>query len=334
MQAHPYKRRRLRSWLRGSAYAVLGVSLLCGGGLVLSYSRKDRVFHAPAPRIAASRDSAVIARGRYLVHGPGHCADCHAAQGSKDLVDAAGWPAEGDAPLTGGYALRTFLGEMRASNLGSDSSSGLGAVPDSLLARFLRTGIDRNGRVGLPVMQYPDLSDADLIAVISYLRTLPPVTRAVPPSGYNLLGTITKAWFLAPFGSERPAPAGPPQAPTAEWGGYLANSVATCAACHTARNMKTGEYTGPRFAGGLVFRKADDPGQVLVSPNLTPDSLTGILTGWTQAQFKSRFRRGGLRAWSPMPWGPFSRMTDFDLESLYLYLLSLAPVRRENPPPR
>jgi hypothetical protein len=31
-----------------------------------------------------------------------------------------------------------------------------------------------------------------------------------------------------------------------------------------------------------------------------------------------------------MPWGPFSRMTDFDLESIYAYLHGLAPVERDN----
>jgi mono/diheme cytochrome c family protein len=320
--------------MRRVAFAVLALALLCAAGLGLAYLREDRSFRAPAPPLAASRDPAVIARGRYLVHGPGHCADCHAAPEAKPLVDAVGWAPGGDAPLSGGYALRTFLGEMRAANLTSDGATGLGAVPDSLLARFLRTGIDRNGHIGLPVMQYPDLSEADLLAVISYLRTLPPVTHRVPPSHYNALGAITKAWFLAPFAPERPAPAEPPPAPDTAWGGYLANSVATCAACHTARNMHTGEFTGPRFAGGLVFRKADDPAQVLVSPNLTPDARTGILAGWTEERFKARFRRGASRPWSPMPWGPFSRMTDFDLESLFMYLHSLPPIGKDNPPPR
>lgn len=309
-------------------YAALGLALLCAGGLGLSYLRKDRVFDAPAPPFAASRDSAVIARGRYLVHGPGHCADCHAAPDAKSVVDGGG-----EAPLSGGYVLKTFLGEMRAPNLTSDVVTGLGAVPDPLLARFFRTGIDHRGHVGLPVMQYPDLSDADLLAIVSYLRALPPVTHAVPQSAYNAMGWITKAWFLRPFAQERPAPAGPPAEPSAEWGGYLANSVATCASCHTARNMKTGEFTGPRFAGGLVLRKADDPKQVLVSPNLTPDERTGIITGWNRDLFVARFRRGNLRPWSPMPWGSFSRMTDFDLESIYLYLHSLGPVERENPAP-
>jgi hypothetical protein len=110
--------------------------------------------------------------------------------------------------------------------------------------------------------------------------------------------------------------------------------VATCSACHTARDMHTGEFTGPPFAGGLVFRKADDPAQAVISPNLTPDPRTGAITAWSRADFVARFRKGAVRAWTPMPWGPFSRMSDFDLESLYLYLRGLAPIERENPLPR
>lgn len=314
-------RRRVRLW----AAAVLAPVLAAAAFLGASYARRDRVFAAPIPEFRASGDSAVIARGRYLVHGPAHCADCHAADRDKSIVDAGG-----EATLSGGYALRTFLGEMRAPNITSDRATGIGSVSDGLLARFLRTGIDRHGRFGLPIMQYPGLSEGDLLAVVSYLRTLPPVTHAVPPSRYNPLGVITKAWFLEPFAPPAtPAPSRPAE-PTAEWGGYLANEVATCAACHTARNMKTGEFTGPPFAGGLVFRNADDPGLVAISPNLTPDPATGVMYGWSRGDFMARMRRGNLRPWSPMPWGPFGRMSDLDLESLYLYLRSLD---RAIPPP-
>lgn len=319
--------KRILKWAGSAAlFLVLAAALM----LVASYLRRDRTFDSPLPALEASRDSAVIARGRYLVHGPAHCADCHGATDAKEIVEKGG-----EAPLTGGYTLRIFLGEMRAPNLTSDSVTGIGAVSDGHLARFLRTGIDRNGRFGLPVMQYPGLSDADLRAIISYLRTLPPVTHAVPASSYNPLGVITKAWFLQPFAppSEAP-PEEQPREPSVAWGAYLANEVATCAACHTARNMKTGEFTGPPFAGGLVLRNAVDANQVTVSPNLTPDSATGIITKWSREVFVARMRAGNLRPWSPMPWGPFGRMSDLDLESLYLYLRSLAPVNRANPLPQ
>lgn len=318
----------MRSGLRRSLrFAGIGLAVLaaaCAAFLAWSYVRSGRVREAPAPRLVIVRDSAAVARGRYLVHGPGHCADCHARPGTA---------AETEPPLSGGYVLPTFLGGIIAPNITPDRATGIGAVPDSLLARFFRSGINHRGRVGLPVMRYDSLSDGDLAAILAYLRSRPPVTHEVPQSRYNPLGWITLAWFLEPFPPGEPGPEGPPPEPTAAWGGYLAKSVATCAACHTARNMKTGDFTGPPFAGGLVFSKAGDPGQVLVSPNLTPDPRTGIMAGWTREQFIARFRAGPLRPWSPMPWAPFSRMTDLDLESLYLYLRGLEPIGRDNRTP-
>lgn len=307
--------KRILKWVACALLAVVACACLA---VAAAFLLADRSFEAPASALRSTGDSDVVARGRYLVHGPAHCADCHA----KQAGDPGGEPA-----LSGGYVLKTFLGEIRSPNITSDSATGIGAVADPLLARFFRHGINRRGEIGLPVMMYADLSDSDLVAILSYLRTLPPVVHAVPPSRYNILGKITKAYFLAPFDPASDPPAAPTRAETAEYGGYLANSVSTCASCHTARNMKTGEYTGPRFAGGLVFRKADAPEIVAISPNLTPDPATGAIAGWSRSQFIARMRRGALREWSPMPWGPFSRMTDGDLGAIYLYLIALEPQR-------
>ncbi|MDB5104875.1 MAG: cytochrome [Fibrobacteres bacterium] len=310
------------AWILGGA--VLAASLL----LLWARFRSQRTFTAPDSPVAAVSDPSVIARGRYLVHGPAHCADCHAPPSEKPKVDAGE-----EAELSGGYALRTFLGVMRAPNITSDAETGIGRIGDTELARFFRHGIDHRGQVGLPVMMYAGLSDQDLTAILSYLRTVAPVRHAVAPSRYNLLGMITKAFFLEPF-DPGPAPAGPPEpGPTREYGGYLATAVANCASCHTARNMKTGEYTGPRFAGGLVFRKSDSPQRVAISPNLTPDPATGVMTGWSRERFVERMRKGSVSDWSPMPWGSFSRMTEGDLGALYLYLSALDPIHRETVPP-
>ncbi|MEO6096039.1 MAG: cytochrome C [Fibrobacteria bacterium] len=311
------------------AARILGVLLVTGSVLVAWIRvRSERTFTAPASGLSAVTDPAVIARGRYLVHGPAHCADCHAPLAQKEMVDGGR-----EADLSGGYALNTFLGEMRAPNITPDSLTGIGAVDDAALVRFFRHGIDRRGRVGLPIMMAPDLADADLVAILSYLRSTPPVRHAVPPSGYNILGRITKAFFLEPFAPDPSRPPTPPPGPTAAYGGYLAEVVANCASCHTARNMKTGEYTGPRFAGGLEFRKSDDPDQVLVSPNLTPDSATGVMAQWSLETFVARMHQGRIAPWSPMPWGPFGKMSKDDLTAVYLYLHDLDPVNRENHPP-
>lgn len=146
---------------------------------------------------------------------------------------------------------------------------------DGDLARFFRHGIDHRGQVGLPIMMFADLSEGGLAAILSFLRTLAPIRNPVAPSGYNVLGKITKAFFLKPFSPDPTVSASPEPGPTPEYGGYLAKVVANCASCHTARNMKTGEFTGPPFAGGMVFRSSESPGEVVVSPTSPPTSSRG-----------------------------------------------------------
>lgn len=318
---------RPRRPLRALVAAAAGILLLALLSAVLlaafAYHREHRRFELPYPEVRSSGDSGAIARGEYLVNGPGHCADCHAPPSEK-----AGVSRGGIAPLSGGQHLDIFLGRMRFPNITPDSATGIGLRTDAELARFFRRGIDHRGEIGLPFMMYADLSDRDLAAVLSYLRTLAPVPHDVPRSDYNLLGKITRAYFLEPFAPSRDVTAEVPPGRTAAYGEYLVNAVSNCATCHTARNMKTGDYTGPRFGGGMVFRRAGDPGQVLVSPNLTPDPETGVMADWDEAAFIRRFRSGGVREWSPMPWGPFSRIREEDLAAMFLYLRSLAPVRQ------
>jgi mono/diheme cytochrome c family protein len=317
--------RYVKPVLKGAAWFLCIVCALVTLMVAVAYLRADRKHAMAAPRIETSSDPSVIARGRYLVYGPGHCADCHAPPSQKDKVDAGL-----EADLSGGYAIKTFLGEMRASNITMDSATGIGAIDDGDLARFFRHGIDHRGRVGLPIMMFADLSETDLTAILSYLRTLAPIRNPVAPSGYNVLGKITKAFFLEPFSPDSTLAFSPEPGPTPEYGGYLAKVVANCASCHTARNMKTGEYTGPPFAGGLVFRNSGSPGEVVISPNLTPDPRTGAITGWSREKFIGRMRKGNLRDWSPMPWGPFGRMTDMDLAAIHSYLSGLEPIHRDN----
>ena len=117
--------------------------------------------------------------------------------------------------------------------------------------------------------------------------------------------------------------------PTAEYGRYIATALAGCGVCHTARNLRTGAYLSPMFAGGLAFKSRLHPNQMYVSPNLTPDPATGHVTAWSEETFVGRFRLGPLMADSPMPWGGFKRMTDIDLRALYRYLRSLPPVTHD-----
>jgi mono/diheme cytochrome c family protein len=331
--------RVFRSMLKFSAWALAAILSLLFVAVGLAYMRQHRTFNAPYPALRASQDSALVEYGRYLAHGPARCADCHATESQRHLLAAGG-----EAELAGGHATVTYLGRFYAPNITPDPETGIGAVDDSTLARFMRTGINRHGEVGLPFMEYAGLTDRDIVALLSYLRSLPPIQAKTPAHEWNVLGIITKAFFLEPHpGSLVPSPSQQVRLDSlsrsgevsVERGAYLATAVANCRACHTARNMKTGEYTSAPFAGGLAFTRKAAPvntggsesrDTVLTSPNLTPYPESGRLTGWSEDLFVARFKAGSILPWSPMPWGLYTRMRDSDMRSIYRYLKQLPAI--------
>ena len=72
------------------------------GLVVIILLNQNKKFEAPYPVIKASTDSAVLARGKYLVYGPAHCADCHSKPGTEELVNSG---AEVDLPRGRDFAL-------------------------------------------------------------------------------------------------------------------------------------------------------------------------------------------------------------------------------------
>jgi mono/diheme cytochrome c family protein len=311
--------------IRIAAIVLVVVLLAAAGAVGYSLVGYRKVWDVPLPSTRAVRDPAAIARGRYIVYGPGRCADCHAADAARPALLRGE-----DVPLTGGSGETTYLGTWRAPNLTPDDATGIGNVTDGQLARMIRYGVNRAGHIGLPFMDsFADLAEADLVAILSFLRSLPPAPGVPPDQEINLLGKVALTYFIEPY-----APAGSPPAdltPEASpgYGAYLAKSLGGCGACHTARSLKTGQYQSPFFSGGLQFRSRLHPGSMYVSPNLTPDEATGHIAHWSEEDFIKRFRAGLVVADSPMPWGGFSRMTDTDLRALYRFLQSLPPVRHD-----
>lgn len=314
-----------RIFLRvGAGLAVFLV--LAGGGLAgVTVTQWDRTFEAPYPEIAATADPEVVEYGRYLVYGPMHCAYCHTSKEQWPAIDAGETP-----PLAGGYSISIPPGTFYAPNLTPDPETGIGGRTDGELARLIRHQVRADGRVAIPFMEFQGMSDADLRAVISFLRSQEPVRNPVPDHELTFIGRTILATVMKPKGPEAAPPSeSPPVAPTLERGEYLAHVAAQCAGCHTERNQVTGAFTGPAFAGGSTFPSDTDPAVTFVTPNLTPHAGTGVMSKWTEEQFITRFRAGPVLEGSPMPWGAFERMADDDLRALYRYLDSLDPVEHE-----
>lgn len=305
----------------------LGLGLLVAGFAGLTWARQTRHFSLKTPEIRASSDPAVVERGRYLVQGPAHCADCHGARSPSGEAPA------GTAPLSGGYQFKLPVGVFRAPNITSDAETGIGRYSDQDLARILRYGVRPDGTAVLPFMPFAELADDDLTAVISYLRTTAPVKHAVPAHELNLPGNVVRAWVLTPVGPKNTPKERAPRGAVAENGRYLAHHVANCVSCHTRMDLRTGELVGPQFGGGGVHPAVDGSNKTYLSPNLTPDPRWGWLEGWDADAFAARLRSGAGRPGSPMPWSAFKGLSDDDARAIYLYLRSV-PKAAGGPDPR
>jgi mono/diheme cytochrome c family protein len=310
---------------------VLGLlAVIVTGGLGLTgyaSARWDRTFDAPLPNVHASTDSAVVARGRYLAYGPAMCAECHVSNELTRRVEAGE-----EVPLGGGHEWKLPVGTIRSPNLTPDPATGIGRYTDAQLARMLRHMVKPDGRAAAPFMGFQNLSDDDVVALISFLRAQPAVRNAVESRDLNLIGKMVATFLIKPKGPEGDPPAHTPAGPSVERGRYIVTAASDCVGCHTARGGLDGHFTGPKLGGGGTFPMEGEPNKILVSPNLTPDPKSGRVAHWTEDQFVARFRQGKVLPKSYMPWGAVSRMTEDDLRSVYRYLQSIPPVAHDPGP--
>jgi cytochrome c553 len=175
----------------------------------------------------------------------------------------------------------------------------------------------------MPSAEYNSATDRDVASIIAYIRSRPPVDNA--PEGRKLgpIGRIVSLMAAKPlFGAlaiehDRPHREHLEPAVTAEYGGYLASA---CKGCHGP------DWTGASSGG-------------TTGPNLTPDPTTG-LGGWTLDDFRRAFQQGrvpdGSTLDSAMPWYVFAKMTDDEVQALWMFLSTLEPregIARRAPTP-
>jgi mono/diheme cytochrome c family protein len=124
-----------------------------------------------------------IARGKYLATIMA-CADCHTPGAMLGKPDAT--------RLMGGSEVgfeMPGVGVFHPPNLTPDKETGLGAWTPEQIVTAIRAGVRPDGRVLVPIMPwhfYAALTDADALAVVAYLKSLPAVKNKVPgPFGLN-----------------------------------------------------------------------------------------------------------------------------------------------------
>lgn len=308
---------------------ILGVlAVLVIAVIIIVNASWDKRFDIPLPEIVASKDSAMIARGKYLAYGPAHCATCHMPE-DKIMEVENGL----EIPLSGGWTLDIPPGTFRAPNLTPDDETGIGKISDGQIARAIRHSVKFNDKLLFPFMPFQDLTDEDVTAIISFLRSQKPVKNNVKETELSFLGKAIMAFgIVEPVGPTAPPKASIPIEATPEYGEYIAASVANCKGCHTQRDLKTGDFIGPEYAGRFVLPPDKfSKGYAYVSPNLTPDKMTGVLAAWNEETFVNRFKGGRVHETTPMPWGAFSRMNEVEVRAVYRFLNTLDPVPNSVP---
>ena len=107
-----------------------------------------------------------------------------------------------------------------------------------------------------------------------------------------------------------------------ERGHYLA-IVGDCGACHTLPG------SGHDFAGG---RFLETPFGTLITPNITPDPVTGI-GAWTEDEFVNALTKGtgrhGTRLYPAMPYTYYTKMPRDDVLAIRAYLDTVPAVHNE-----
>ncbi|HEY8477369.1 MAG TPA: cytochrome c [Chloroflexota bacterium] len=301
-----------RLLIRWPASAVTGLAALASAAVAITLIVGSYRLHAPVqrpvPSVTVARTPEQVARGERLAY---LCTGCHAS-------------APGRLPLDGGHENQlggpdgSGIGVLYAPNL--TPAGPLSDWSDGEIVRAIREGIDRDGRplLLMPSEHFRHLSDADVQAIVAYLRSQPPVRRETPPTSMNLIGTILVGLGFFPTAVQppltEPIPS-PPPGVNAEHGRYLVE-ISGCASCH-----------GADLAGLPSDQFGPPPG-----PNLTV-----LVPTWTEAQFVRTLRTGvdptGHRL-DPtlMPWPAFSAaFTDDELSAMYAYLRELKPITRPAP---
>ncbi|HYL32316.1 MAG TPA: c-type cytochrome [Stellaceae bacterium] len=132
---------------------------------------------AAACTTTAHAGDSQVARGKYLVT-LGGCNDCHTPGyflGKPDMSRTLGGSDVGFA-IPG-------LGVFVAPNLTPDKETGLGKLTTQQIVAALTTGKLPDGRVLAPIMPwraFSHLTKADALAIVAYLKSLPPVNHKVP----------------------------------------------------------------------------------------------------------------------------------------------------------
>jgi mono/diheme cytochrome c family protein len=280
---------------------VLIVAALVAYVYVASARLMARTYVVDVPQVPIPTDAASIARGKYLAEHVAVCVECHGA-------DFGGKVVEESFPM----------GRLVAANL-TRGRGGLDAsYSDRDFVRVLTHGVKRDGHsvIFMPVADYK-FSAEDLGAIISYVKSMPPVDRQLPSTSFGPMARALGLFVDFPLAAASQIDHAQPRLATAptstdpvSTGAYLVSS-AGCKACH-----------GATFVGG----GGPPPG----ASNITPVGIGD----WTASAFLTAIREhkrpNGSTINEAMP-RAYGQMSDADLQAIFAYLKTVPPAGEKRP---
>lgn len=299
----PSAMRRALTW-GARILGALAALLVVGVGAVygVSANRMAKSYAVKAHPIPVASDSATLARGKHVATIRG-CTECHGENMAGHVMI--------DDPV---------MGQIAAANL-TDGRAGGPLTPEAF-ELAVRHGVRPDGRslLIMPSQEFAHVSDEDIGAVYSYLRSLPAVTAPLPSPSVGPMGralAVAGVFELTParaIAQDAPHLAAPVVAATPEYGGYLAKS---CTGCH-ATDFTGGPMPGP-------------PGGPIVA-NLTPDQEEGI-GAWSEDEFVTALTTGVRPDTVPinpeiMPLKITRIMSDTEKRAIYRYLRTVEAKKR------
>jgi mono/diheme cytochrome c family protein len=290
--------------LRGLAIAVACAAALAGSALAVAYAvaegRVSRVYQVAVSPVPVRATADNLDRGRHLVEVVAQCGTCHGEDlGGMELADDL------------------WLGRLWGTNL-TAGRGGIADYTDTDLVRSIRHGVKRDGTpvLMMPAQNFYHLSDADLGAIIAWVRRLPPVDREAPPRRMGLFSAMAIATGQVPdlipaaqLASRPPRLDATRPAASPDYGAYLVETGG-CRVCHR-QDLRGGRHP-------LSLPEEPPPADLTAS---------GPLAQWSERDFVRALRTGVTpdgRRLDPqwMPWPAFAHMTDLEMRAIFLYLRS------------
>jgi mono/diheme cytochrome c family protein len=260
-----------------------------------------------------------VGRGQYLAAAAG-CVACH-----TDTADGA-------PRFAGGRAIATPFGTFYSPNITPDRASGIGAWTEAQFLRAVREGIGPDGRhyfPAFPYTSYTGMTEEDVLAIRSYLLSIPPVNRHNRKhdlAWYVSSRLAAASWQKLYFTPSRFVP-DPDRSPEWNRGAYLVRHLGHCGECHSPRNA-LGAVRSDRALEGNP--SGPDKKEV---PSIRPDTGTDV-ADWTAEELETFLDTGML------PNGDFvgagmgevitentSHLTTADRHAIVTYLKALPPMR-------